>query len=288
MINRSLEKDLQKIGVMKRRGVCVLAIAACLSAMSACGQQTETDAVVAEAETFTETVSSVEEESLPGEETEESAQEENLMETETETETETEVMIAYMDQIGANFDLEPEKSFVLHTFNSDTEATRERQDFETDFIDVAKFYEGDGFAGVEDYHYETVTFFIHANESGQGVNFNAYVCDYYTGAILSFEGSKDVSDEMRQALEDSSFVVTANGEEYSVTGISDFQRIDDGWKLTFTALVPDGYDGICYGIGSSVIDEEKGEADEETEEETLITDGDFRYKPETWHFYRFE
>lgn len=87
---RSLEKKLQKDGKMKRKSLYILAIAACLSVMSACGQQTETAAVVAEAETFAETESSAEEETLIREESapvEETEEPEDKEETESEEET---------------------------------------------------------------------------------------------------------------------------------------------------------------------------------------------------------
>ncbi|MDO4332497.1 MAG: SH3 domain-containing protein [Eubacteriales bacterium] len=85
---RSLEKNLQKDGKMKRKSLYILAIAVCLSVMPACGQQTETAAVVAEAETFSETESSAEEETLIREETApvEETEEPESIEPETVTE----------------------------------------------------------------------------------------------------------------------------------------------------------------------------------------------------------
>lgn len=215
-----------------------------------------------------------------GEETE-TADMTQTAEESAEEESSTEAKIPpYMEEIGARFDLIPGQTFVLHTLNSNNKEVREEQDFDVDFVDVEKFEEGDGRPKVEGHHYETVTFAIHANETGQGVNFSAYICDYYTGAIITFE-SANVSDEIRQALGDSAFTIEADGEEYIITGKSDFQRTQEGWQLTFTTFVPDDYDGICYGIGCSLIDSGDGE-------NVLITDTSFASRPETWHFYRFD
>lgn len=195
----------------------------------------------------------------------------------------------FMEQSGILFDIVPEVSFNLHTSVSKNEEIPEEQDFEAVLTEVKSFKASENHPEVDGYNYKQGTFIIYKNESGKGVTFSAYVCDYYTGEIIQFDGGKDVSPEMTKAMADKAFIVKVGETEYSISAFSDFQVTDYGWKLTFTALVPDEYDGLCFAIGGEEAKETNETEDEsaETEEKRLfIMDTSYGEKSELWHFYR--
>lgn len=202
--------------------------------------------------------------------------------TVVEVETAEETISSFAEENGIVFDIIPEEHFVLHTYNSKNEDEREEQDFDTILTGVNAFKSSDSFVGVDGYHYEQGTFNIYKNTPDNGVNFNAYIFDYYTGAVVDLKGL-DVSTEMTKAQADNAFIVKVGETEYSITAYSSFEQTDMGWELTFTALVPNEYDGLCFGIGGIVLED----ATEATEEKDtlLITDTTYGKIPQSWHFY---
>lgn len=219
---------------------------------------------------------------------------------ETETEivdvdvAEEESISAFMEQEGFNFDIVPEEFFILQTYNSKDEEVREQLDFDTVLTGVSSFESSDIFSDVEGYHYEQGTFFIWANPNGSGVNFQAYICDYYTGTVVEFTEGTEVDAEITKAEADNSFIVNVGETEYSITAFSNFEYVGDGWQLTFTVLVPDEYDGLCFGIGGITLEETTTDEEDEIEEDAednevmLITDTSYKNVPETWHFYHVQ
>lgn len=196
---------------------------------------------------------------------------------------EEESISSFAEENGMVFDIVPEEYFILHTYNSKDLETREEQDFDTILTGVNAFESAENFVGVEGYHYEQGTFIIYKNTPNNGVNFNANIFDYYTGAVVDLKGL-DVSAEMTKDQADNAFIVKVGETEYSITAYSAFEQTDMGWELTFTALVPNEYDGLCFGIGGVVVEEDTETVAEN--EITLITDTTYGKIPETWHFYR--
>lgn len=209
----------------------------------------------------------------------EQSEETTVVEVET---VEEEKISSFAEEKGMVFDIVPEEYFVLHTYNSKDEDEREEQDFDTILTGVNAFESSDSFAGVDGYHYEQGTFIIYKNTPNNGVNFSAYIFDYYTGAVVDLKGL-DVSAEITKDQADNAFVVKVGETEYSVTAYSAFEQTDMGWEFTFTALVPNEYDGLCFGIGGIVL-EDSTEAKKE-KDTLLITDTTYGVIPESWHFY---
>lgn len=209
----------------------------------------------------------------------EQSEETTVVEVET---VEEEKISSFAEEKGMVFDIVPEEYFVLHTYNSKDEDEREEQDFDTILTGVNAFESSDSFAGVDGYHYEQGTFIIYKNIPNNGVNFSAYIFDYYTGAVVDLKGL-DVSAEITKDQADNAFVVKVGETEYSITAYSAFEQTDMGWEFTFTALVPNEYDGLCFGIGGIVL-EDSTEAKKE-KDTLLITDTTYGVIPESWHFY---
>lgn len=209
----------------------------------------------------------------------EQSEETTVVEVET---VEEEKISSFAEEKGMVFDIVPEEYFVLHTYNSKDEDEREEQDFDTILTGVNAFESSDSFAGVDGYHYEQGTFIIYKNTPNNGVNFNAYIFDYYTGAVVDLKGL-DVSAEITKDQADNAFIVKVGETEYSITANSAFEQTEMGWELTFTALVPNEYDGLCFGIGGIVL-EDSTEAKKE-KDTLLITDTTYGVIPESWHFY---
>lgn len=209
----------------------------------------------------------------------EQSEEATVVEVET---VEEETISSFAEENGMVFDIVPEEYFILRTYNSKDEDEREEQDFDTILTGVNAFESSDSFVGVDGYHYEQGTFIIYKNTPNNGVNFNAYIFDYYTGAVVDLKGL-DVSAEMTKDQADNAFIVKVGEVEYSITAYSAFEQTEMGWELTFTALVPNEYDGLCFGIGGVVL-EDSAEAKKE-KDTLLITDTTYGVIPESWHFY---
>lgn len=277
---------------MSNKKILIMTAAFIMSVLtfSGCGKE-ETNPASAESEAGNAEESEIAEEPIQEEDT--------SVDSSVDTETSQEViepvlseeMTPFMEENGVIFDIVPETPFTLYTYISADEVVQEKENFQTVLTNVSTFKSSDAYAEVEGYTYQQGTFIIYSNVPNRGVNFQAYICDYYTGEIIEFEGDHNVSAEMTKDLADTAFIVKIGETEYSITAFSDFQMTDNGWELTFTALVPDEYDGLCLCIGGTVKDEENSEDEsgEDAEEpRQLITDADYGAEPETWHFYRMQ